>query len=102
MNTKHFLMPLGTFQLDLILELLGTPSMDDMNGMCEPAKQHVLQKGPQPSRVSALYKLSQDTDQSVVNLMVQMLMFNPVSMSANYLGYCLCYPQFLTIFLFIY
>ena len=66
-------------QLDMILELLGTPSAEDMRGTCEPAKKYVRSKGYLPSKLPLLYRLSQDCDEEAFNLLCQMLTFSSVS-----------------------
>lgn len=65
-------------QLDLIIDLLGTPSSEDMHGTCEQAKQYVKNKGVQPSKLAALYHLSPECDEFAFSLMQQLLTFNPV------------------------
>jgi hypothetical protein len=70
--------PFCFLQLDLIIDLLGTPSAEDMHGTCEQAKQYVRSKGVQPSKLAALYHLSPECDEFAFSLMQQMLTFNPV------------------------
>jgi len=65
-------------QLDLIVDLLGSPSDDDIQTACEPAKAYVRSKGHLSSKIAALYQLSPDCDDFVMHLMCQMLTFNPV------------------------
>lgn len=65
-------------QLDLIVEVLGTPLPDDMIGMCEPAKQHVLQRPFRFPNLGVLRSLSSDCDNEVLHLLCHMLIFNPV------------------------
>lgn len=67
-------------QLELITELLGTPSLEDMKSACEGAKTHMLSKAPKPPALSALYSLSTQATHEVVHLLCQMLVFDPVSM----------------------
>lgn len=64
-------------QLDLILDLLGTPMPEDLKTVCEQAKQHVNRKSFIPSKLTFLYTLSNDCDFEVVNLLSAMLVFNP-------------------------
>jgi len=64
-------------QLDLIIDLLGTPSMDDLRSACEPARVHMRRKAYKPSKLSMLYALSKDCDHDVINLMSAIFVFNP-------------------------
>ncbi|XP_064211267.1 serine/threonine-protein kinase NLK isoform X3 [Tribolium castaneum] len=64
-------------QLELITELLGTPSLDDMKYACEGAKTHMLRRAPKPPSLSAFYTLSSQATHEVVHLLCQMLVFDP-------------------------
>ncbi|XP_074031608.1 serine/threonine-protein kinase nemo isoform X1 [Leptinotarsa decemlineata] len=64
-------------QLELITELLGTPSLEDMKYACEGAKTHMLSRAPKPQSLSALYTLSSQATHEVVHLMCQMLVYDP-------------------------
>ncbi|KAJ8936343.1 hypothetical protein NQ318_020923 [Aromia moschata] len=64
-------------QLELITELLGTPSLEDMKYACEGAKTHMLRRAPKPPSLSALYTLSTQATHEVVHLLCQMLVFDP-------------------------
>lgn len=66
-------------QLDLITDLLGTPSTDDMKYACDAAKIHVLRQPYKPSSTNSLYSLSTYTNNEAQHLLSQMLTFNPVS-----------------------
>lgn len=68
-------------QLELITELLGTPSLEDMRYACEGAKSHILRRPPKPSSLTALYTLSTQATHEVVHLLCQMLVFDPVNNS---------------------
>lgn len=68
-------------QLELITELLGTPSLEDMRHACEGAKSHMLRRVPKPPSLSALYTLSSHATHEAVHLLCQMLVFDPVSFS---------------------
>ena len=57
-------------QLELITDLLGTPSMSDMKFACEAAKRHVLSRGPKPPSLSALYTLSPSVTHEAVHLVI--------------------------------
>ncbi|XP_072312614.1 serine/threonine-protein kinase NLK [Eucyclogobius newberryi] len=64
-------------QLDLITDLLGTPSMEAMRTACEGARAHIL-RGPhkQPS-LPVLYTLSSQATHEAVHLLCRMLLFDP-------------------------
>lgn len=88
-NKTHFKICLGrrilfqaqnpVQQLELITELLGTPSLEDMKYACEGARTHMLTRAPKPPSLSALYTLSSQATHEVVHLLCQMLVFDPVS-----------------------
>lgn len=65
-------------QLELITELLGTPTLEDMKYACEGAKTHMLRRTPKPPSLHALYTLSSQATHEVVHLLCQMLVFDPV------------------------
>lgn len=67
-------------QLELITELLGTPSLEDMRHACEGARSHMLRRAPKPPSLSALYTLSSHATHEAVHLLCQMLVFDPVSL----------------------
>lgn len=64
-------------QLDLIIDLLGTPSNDDMRYACQGAKQHIRKSSYKPPALAALYILSSQATHEAVHLLCQMLVFNP-------------------------
>lgn len=64
-------------QLDLIVELLGTPSMEDMRTACEGARSHVLAASPRAPSMAALYTLSGQATHEAVHLLCRMLVMNP-------------------------
>ncbi|EFO86703.1 CRE-LIT-1 protein [Caenorhabditis remanei] len=64
-------------QLQMIIDLLGTPSQDAMKYACEGAKNHVLRAGPRSSNVQSLYRLSPQTTDDAVDLLVKLLQFDP-------------------------
>lgn len=66
-------------QLELITELLGTPSLEDMRYACEGAKSHMLLRARKPPSLTALYTLSSQATHEVVHLLCQMLVFDPVN-----------------------
>ena len=66
-------------QLELITELLGTPTLEDMRFACEGARSHMLRRAPKPPSLTALYTLSSQATHEAVHLLCQMLVFDPVS-----------------------
>uniref|UniRef100_A0A6G1SCB4 Mitogen-activated protein kinase n=1 Tax=Aceria tosichella TaxID=561515 RepID=A0A6G1SCB4_9ACAR len=64
-------------QLDLIIDLLGTPTNDDMRYACHGAKQHIRKSPYKPPALAALYILSSQATHEAVHLLCQMLVFNP-------------------------
>ena len=65
------------------MELLGTPTLEDMKSACEGAKAHILRQGHKPPSMAALYTLSAQATHEAVHLLCRMLVFNPVSASEN-------------------
>lgn len=66
-------------KLELITELLGTPTLEDMRYACEGARSHMLRRAPKPPSLTALYTLSSQATHEAVHLLCQMLVFDPVS-----------------------
>lgn len=64
-------------QLDLIIDLLGTPNNEDMKHACQGAKQHIRKSQYKPPALAALYILSSQATHEAVHLLCQMLVFNP-------------------------
>lgn len=64
-------------QLELITDLLGTPSLSDMRFACDAAKRHMLSRGQKPASVTALYTLSSAATHEAVHLLTQMLALDP-------------------------
>ncbi|PNF40964.1 Serine/threonine-protein kinase NLK [Cryptotermes secundus] len=64
-------------QLELITELLGTPSLEDMRYACDGARTHMLRRAPKPPSLTALYTLSSQATHEAVHLLCQMLVFDP-------------------------
>ena len=65
-------------QLDLITDLVGTPSLDEMKHACEPARQHILRQRHKPEAMRSLYRLSPNATHEAIHLMSRMLTFDPV------------------------
>lgn len=59
------------FQLELITELLGTPSLEDMRHACGGARAHMLRRAPRPPALAALYTLSVHATHEAVHLLAQ-------------------------------
>jgi nemo like kinase len=64
-------------QLDLITDLLGTPTLSDMRYACEAAKRHMLAKGGKPPQPSVLYTLGTSATHEAIHLLCQMLTLDP-------------------------
>lgn len=64
-------------QLDLITDLLGTPSLEDMKTACEPARQHIMRQAHKPPTITALYTLSNQATHEAVDLLCRMLVMDP-------------------------
>ena len=78
-------------QLDLITDLLGTPSADDMRYACDAARIHILRQAFKAPSLAQLYNLSAFTSSDAVHLLCQMLAFNPVSAPNNtHVTMCAC------------
>ncbi|CAB4054186.1 NLK [Lepeophtheirus salmonis] len=58
-------------QLELITDLLGTPSLSDMKYACEAAKRHVISRGPKPPNLGAFYTLGSSATQEAVHLLYE-------------------------------
>lgn len=100
-------------QLDLIMEVVGTPQMDDMKFACEAAKNYILRKMPRRSEVNAqILECLSSPDyctQDAVQLLRLLLVFNPEkrataskALQSNYVKYgrncyhstiCSCHPS---------
>jgi len=64
-------------QLDLITDLLGTPTLQDLKYACDAAKRHMLSRGVKPPSISALYTMGQWATHEAIHLMCQMLTLDP-------------------------
>ncbi|KAG9509395.1 Serine/threonine-protein kinase NLK [Fragariocoptes setiger] len=64
-------------QLDLIVDLLGTPNNEDMKYACQGAKNHIRRSAFKQPAMAALYVLSPQVTHEAVHLLCQMLVFNP-------------------------
>ena len=66
-------------QLNMIVELLGTPSVHEMRYACQGAKDHVLRSPYRPPNAMKLFHISRQATTEAVHLLAQMLTFDPVS-----------------------
>ncbi|KHJ43832.1 kinase domain protein [Trichuris suis] len=64
-------------QLNLIIDLLGTPTVTEMKYACEGARSHVLKSPFRSPKLFKLYSLSPHATQEAVDLLAQMLCFDP-------------------------
>ena len=64
-------------QLELITDLLGTPSVNEMKFACEAAKRHVISRGLKPPSIACLYTLSPSATHEAVHFLCQMLTLDP-------------------------
>jgi len=64
-------------QLELITDLLGTPSLSDMKYACEAAKRHMISRGCKPPSLTALYTLGSSATHEAIHLLCQMLTLDP-------------------------
>ena len=69
-------------QLELITDLLGTPSQEEMRYACDGAKSHMMRRPYKAQSLAALYTLSSQANHEAVHLLCQMLVFNPVSLES--------------------
>jgi len=64
-------------QLNLIIDLLGTPTLSQMKYACEGARNHVLKSPYRAPNIVKLYSLSPQATHEAVHLLSQMLTFDP-------------------------
>ncbi|XP_052799985.1 serine/threonine-protein kinase NLK-like [Mya arenaria] len=64
-------------QLDLIIDLLGSPTLEEMRSACEGAKAQILRSTHRPPSLHALYALSGQATHEAVHLLCRMLVFDP-------------------------
>ncbi|XP_052074611.1 serine/threonine-protein kinase NLK-like [Mytilus californianus] len=64
-------------QLDLITDLLGTPSDSAMRTSCEGARAHIKRMAHKQPSLAALYTLSNQATHEAVHLLCRMLVFDP-------------------------
>lgn len=64
-------------QLDIITDLLGTPSLSELHGACEGARTHMTRQRAKPPSLTSLYTLSSHATHEAVHLLCQILVFDP-------------------------
>uniref|UniRef100_A0A0N4ZVI7 Mitogen-activated protein kinase n=1 Tax=Parastrongyloides trichosuri TaxID=131310 RepID=A0A0N4ZVI7_PARTI len=64
-------------QLNMIIDMLGTPPTEGMVTACEGARNHVLRSPYRPPRQDKFYHISQNMTQDCVHLLSVMLEFDP-------------------------
>lgn len=67
----------STFQLDLIINLLGSPPLDEISTACDGAKSYILSKTWRAAKVNMLYSLSKNVNHEAVQLLLRMLTWDP-------------------------
>ncbi|TNN21995.1 Serine/threonine-protein kinase NLK [Liparis tanakae] len=72
-----------TRELDLITDLLGTPSVEAVRTACEGARAHVHRGALKQPSLPVLYTLSGQATHEAVHLLCRMLVFDPVSRRDN-------------------
>jgi nemo like kinase len=65
-------------QLNLIIDLLGTPGHDEMRDACDGARSHVLKAATRQPNLQRLYALTHATNHEAIPLLQAMLRFDPV------------------------
>uniref|UniRef100_A0A914RL28 Protein kinase domain-containing protein n=1 Tax=Parascaris equorum TaxID=6256 RepID=A0A914RL28_PAREQ len=63
-------------QLNMIIDLLGTPSADEMKNACEGARNHVLRSPYRQPNTMRLYSLSHQATHEAVHLLTSLLVFD--------------------------
>ncbi|KAI1729007.1 protein kinase domain-containing protein [Ditylenchus destructor] len=63
-------------QLNLIIDLLGTPSIDEMKGACEGARNHIVRQSARPPNLMRLYSLTHQSNHDAILLLQEMLKFD--------------------------
>jgi len=64
-------------QLEMITDLLGTPTVEDMKNACAAAIRHVLSKGPKVGQLHRLFNLGESASRDAVHLLCQLLTLSP-------------------------
>lgn len=64
-------------QLNLIIDLLGTPGAEEMRDACEGARSHVLKSAMRQANLAKLYSLTHPSNHEAILLLQEMLRFDP-------------------------
>uniref|UniRef100_A0A1I8F3B2 Protein kinase domain-containing protein n=1 Tax=Macrostomum lignano TaxID=282301 RepID=A0A1I8F3B2_9PLAT len=65
-------------QLDLIMDLLGTPDLSDLTSACTAARRYILRLPKRrPKLATTIWSMSQTVTEDALHLLEHMLMFNP-------------------------
>ncbi|XP_075247277.1 serine/threonine-protein kinase NLK2-like [Convolutriloba macropyga] len=64
-------------QLDLIIDLLGTPPDTELKSACEPARRHVLSQPRKVPQLNSLYRLNSSAPPHAIHLLSQFLTWSP-------------------------
>ncbi|KAL3087118.1 hypothetical protein niasHS_005357 [Heterodera schachtii] len=64
-------------QLNMVIDLLGTPKPDEMRECCEGALKHVVKSPPRPPALHRLYNLADASNRDGIPLLTEMLRFDP-------------------------
>lgn len=65
-------------QLGQIIDLVGTPTLEEMGGTCEGAIRHVLKRPPRQPNIAKLYSLTNSSNHEAIPLLQSMLKFDRV------------------------
>lgn len=64
-------------QLNMIVDLLGTPNADEMKNACDGAKNYIMRSTYRQPNTMKFYSLSHQASHEAVHLLISMLMFDP-------------------------
>lgn len=65
-------------QLNQIIDLVGTPTIQEMGGTCEGAVRHVLRGPTRQPNLTRLYNLTNQSNHEAIPLLKDMLKFDRV------------------------
>lgn len=74
--------------MELITNLLGTPTLQDMRSCAPGAIRHMMKSPKKQPSHGSLYSLSKDATHEAVHLVCEMLVFDPVSMLTSLYLWC--------------
>lgn len=63
--------------MDLIINLLGSPTLEEIPSACDGAKSYILSKTWRAAKLNTLYSLSKNVTQEAVQLLLRMLTWDP-------------------------